>query len=341
MNYLQKIAKDSGKDWVDFESEILRVVKKVEKEEMYKSVKSFFSQTIKQRKTIDKDENKLVEFRKMMERINLKDKKQPDFFDLRNELVEDLNELQLLLDKYLGYVLSKSEISPLDNIKQFKPDAVLSFNYTDTYRKVYDQEGKIKYDYIHGEITEFGQNPEGRIVLGINEYLDDKEKNNCLEYIEFRKYFQRIFKGTGSEYKDWLDEINQKTEENYQRKESLRGKRPQFVSEMESYPETNQVIFYGHSLDVTDKDILSEIILTENVRCQFYYHDKTSLRSQITNLVKIIGQDELIKRTGDLMREFNFAKYRKAKFPRDLLRCVELPKVINMTKKVYDLNKYS
>lgn len=31
------------------------------------------------------------------------------------------------------------------------PDHVLSFNYSDTYEKIYGKEKKIKYDYIHGK----------------------------------------------------------------------------------------------------------------------------------------------------------------------------------------------
>lgn len=55
---------------------------------------------------------------------------------------------------------------------------------------------------------------------------------------------------------------------------------------------------FGHSLDVTDKDILKELILTEGMHTTIYYRNLDQKGQQIANLVKVIGQDELIKRTG-------------------------------------------
>ena len=51
-------------------------------------------------------------------------------------------------------------------------------------------------------------------------------------------------------------------------------------------------------MDVTDKDILREFILNENVHTVIYYRNLDQKGQQIANLVKVIGQDELIKRTG-------------------------------------------
>jgi uncharacterized phosphosugar-binding protein len=56
--------------------------------------------------------------------------------------------------------------------------------------------------------------------------------------------------------------------------------------------------FIGHSLDVTDKDILNELILHKGANATIYYHNQESLGRMIINLVKVIGEDELISRTG-------------------------------------------
>ena len=64
------------------------------------------------------------------------------------------------------------------------------------------------------------------------------------------------------------------------------------------YLNKHHVYIFGHSLDVTDKDILRDIILNDNVHITIFYHDKDAMGQQIANLVKVIGQDELIKRTG-------------------------------------------
>lgn len=54
---------------------------------------------------------------------------------------------------------------------------------------------------------------------------------------------------------------------------------------------------FGHSLDITDKDILRDLILNDNVYTTIYYPNEEERGRKITNLVKMIGQDELIRRT--------------------------------------------
>ena len=48
----------------------------------------------------------------------------------------------------------------------------------------------------------------------------------------------------------------------------------------------------------TDKDILATLITAENVKTTIFYHDQEALGKQIINLVKVITEDELIRRTG-------------------------------------------
>ena len=69
-------------------------------------------------------------------------------------------------------------------------------------------------------------------------------------------------------------------------------------------PELN-IYFYGHSLDVTDRDIIRRLILATDAKTTVFYHDNKSLGNLIANLVKVIGEDELIKRTGQ-MRNIRF-----------------------------------
>ena len=72
-------------------------------------------------------------------------------------------------------------------------------------------------------------------------------------------------------------------------------------------PELN-IYIYVHSLDVTDKDILSKLILADGANTKILYHNKNALGNQISNLVKIIGEDELIKRTDGKRRIISFQK---------------------------------
>ena len=71
------------------------------------------------------------------------------------------------------------------------------------------------------------------------------------------------------------------------------------------HPKHNLYIF-GHSLDVTDKDILRLLILNDNVKTTIFYPDKKELGKKIANLVKVIGQDELIRRTGGRTKTIEF-----------------------------------
>ena len=66
------------------------------------------------------------------------------------------------------------------------------------------------------------------------------------------------------------------------------------------------LFIYGHSLDVTDADILRKLLLADNSSTTIFYHNKEALESQIANLVKVIGEDEVIRRTDGSHRTIHF-----------------------------------
>ena len=70
----------------------------------------------------------------------------------------------------------------------------------------------------------------------------------------------------------------------------------------------HNLYIFGHSLDVTDKDILKSLILNDNAHTTIFYHNEEAHAKQIANLVKVIGQEELIKRTGGLYKTNSFQK---------------------------------
>lgn len=75
------------------------------------------------------------------------------------------------------------------------------------------------------------------------------------------------------------------------------------------------VYIFGHSLDVTDKDILKLFICNDNVDTKIYYYrknedDKEALGKIIQNLIKIMGQKELIRRTGGVHKTMEFIPQR-------------------------------
>lgn len=68
----------------------------------------------------------------------------------------------------------------------------------------------------------------------------------------------------------------------------------------------HNLYIFGHSLDVTDRDILRDLILNDNVSTTIFYHNKENMRKQITNLVKVVEVNELIGRTGGSTRTIKF-----------------------------------
>ena len=196
------------------------------------------------------------------------------------KLLEDLARFTRCLEIYLCLCLEFVPISKrLNVISEIGDiDAVLSFNYTDTFEKVYAPSlSKVpKYCYVHGKADLQHNWKQTNMVLGIDEYLDEELRNVRVNFIGFKKYYQRIFKQTSYDYTKWLDEREEKN-----------------------------IFFIGHSLDITDRDILRDIILEEpfnnlekkmhedDIHTTIFYHSKQSNASQIENLVRVLEYDKL------------------------------------------------
>lgn len=268
--------------WIDFESEISKVIQTLDKIK-----RRFKNDSYSERNQVKLDEyefevlHDIFDFDRKLDIVNrfllLK-----EIESITKKLVEDLNRLIRCLEIYLDDYVSNKYFETLKKkefITNLKIDNVLSFNYTNTYKRLYDS-SHIEFNYIHGMVNHKHDLNSCNLILGIDEYLNDNEKNRYVDFIQFKKFFQRIYKGTSCSYKEWLE-----TYELYKKKfpKSRRGL---------------NIYFIGHSLDVTDKDILKELILHEGANTTIYYHNQETLSRLITNLVKVIGEDELINRTG-------------------------------------------
>lgn len=194
-----------------------------------------------------------------------------EYINSISNLEKNLDSLITMLENYLStieYHISsmKEDISVINNIKN-SITHILSFNYTDTFRLHYSKLNDENIDFIHGKLGKHD------LVLGISETLDKDIASIELSCIYFKKYFQRIFKHTGAKYKSWLNNNNK-------------------------YDKFQNVYIYGHSLDETDRDILRDIINSDRVKhIIIYHHNISSYRSQIANLVKILGKDTMLKYT--------------------------------------------
>lgn len=224
----------------------------------------------------------------------------------KRELLTDLKKLIRCLEIYLCEFVTTDDVKKLYDITNLPIiDKVISFNYTDTYEKIYKPDRFVKFDYIHGKADVNKTVETNNMVLGVDEYLLGDDRNQNIEFIEFKKYFQRIHKETGCEYRKWLKEME--SDDIYERiVEQTYGPANEVVDYIIRRTAYHKIFFYGHSLDITDKDIIRALILAQRTHTTIYYLDKEDYARKITNLVKIIGQDELISRTGGVDRSIFF-----------------------------------
>lgn len=179
-----------------------------------------------------------------------------------------------------------------------KVDSVLSFNYTEIPTDVYPSLTLENVHHIHG-CAKASRPAEGNdMVLGVNEYWSDEEKDSHTNFNLYKKFVQRIIKKTGTRYKYELGKMSLK----YESMKDIQPK-PGIFAE----PQRNHVFIFGNSLDVTDADILREIILTEGVVTTIFYRNKQQKANQIANLCKILGQDKLLGRVFSIPPTIIFA----------------------------------
>lgn len=307
IDYFLQCPMYNKENWIDFESEICNVVKSLDKDMVAEDgSKYLFEEEIMTNLSNDYLD---VYFKEHLFVGQYDDKGNPcgelSYKAIRNTLYRDLNKLTRALEIYLAEYVGKMEcnvVSP--DIRKVWFDSVLSFNYTDTYGRKYDPNILAEYDYIHGQAELSRTVDSNNMVLGIDEYLPKERKNKEVEFIAFKKFYQRIYKETGCKYKDWVDEIHsgKKIMNRVYAGIEENGNRI-FESIAASY---HNLYIFGHSLDVTDGDILRDLILNDNVHTTIFYYNKDVMGQQIANLVKVIGQDELIRRTGGSAKTIEF-----------------------------------
>ena len=291
--------KEGKKGWIDFENEISVFVQNLDEAKQY--VEKAYNESHKPvllKRGVEERLSPIIYAHKPNEQNMVAQGHQfePRYFDYQaNRLLDSLKRLTRLLEIYLFEYVEKLDnnyiISDLDDCKI---DKVISFNYTITYKKKYDPEEKEDYCYIHGQVKN-GSAEECDIVLGIDEYLPPSRIDSDNQFVWFKKFYQRIYKQTSSEYLDWIKNV-----EDYNERCS------------KANPSRINLYIYGHSLDVTDKDVLSRLILMDNTITHIYYHNREAMAKQISNLIKVIGEDNLIKKTGGKDRTIIFVKSSEA-----------------------------
>ncbi|MBR2491258.1 MAG: hypothetical protein IKB65_07235 [Ruminiclostridium sp.] len=188
------------------------------------------------------------------------------------KLSDSLDGLAVMLQIYLSQFAEKiaEQIAvkdrPDDLFLRLNAEKVLTFNYTKTYEMLFPGN---HVEHIHGETS-------GEIVLGINPDEDDEIATVDTTFLPFKKYFQRVVQNTDLGYLALVDSL----------REECKSGPYKFVA----------LTVMGHSLDVTDKDVIKEMFSVSN-QIAILYHSQQALSSYVTKLVQIYGKNEF-----DLLR---------------------------------------
>ena len=321
-------------NWIDFESEISAIIQSLEDDLYYSlSKQNCYSRVVQINNKFfnDKFTNNVPQYLQAntVEEQEKVRKPEISYKELRDILLADLNKLIRAFEIYLCDYVEKIEVQKKSpDIEGLEIDYILSFNYTHTYSHLYEIGARIEepdvdpFDYIHGETYISREIEYNNMVLGIDESLPDNRKNTDIEFIAFKKYYQRIFKQTGCKYKNWVREIQRnycmalQNETNFMNMMKMAYNQKDhedmwnwYVAAMLNDQNKNiihNLYIFGHSLDITDRDTLRDLILNDNVRTTIFYPNREELGRKIANLVKVIGQEELVRRTGGKRKTIEF-----------------------------------
>lgn len=203
-----------------------------------------------------------LKFVSLIGKKNLSIKK---FNNIKNKILNNFDNLCLALELYIDLRINNTDIyvySP--DIVSFNPNHVISFNYSNTYERQYlSKLRNVDVHYIHGKAEYDKDNKYANIILGVSSDFDSEA------FISYEKYYQRIVKSTGNEYNQLLNSISNNKEQ-------------------------VQIMFFGHSLDPMDKDIIIDLVERDNTKILIYYNNDESEKGIVKNLYKIFGKEKLI-----------------------------------------------
>ncbi len=188
-----------------------------------------------------------------------------DIEEILNAFADELRGLEGIVAYYLKEIEpnireDKKRYHQFKQINDIKPLYIISFNYTNTVGDLY-AETAPDISFIHGELS------SDNIVLG---YDDNKQQEGD---IVFKKFYRRIIKNTNT-----IDE--RKT------RDSDGG----FIRQRNVY-------IFGHSLDISDEDILAPLLEKHNT--VIFYRNDTEYASKIKNLFLLLDKDKVIERINE------------------------------------------
>ena len=299
----------AGENWIDLEKEIKDAIKVLENDSIeIVNRKSFIIDTYEVNNKIKELIEKIQSEKKENRKYNLSAEA---YAKLRSSLICEFDKFVMALGIYIDFFIRtiyeecdiQRDVYRLLQLKNDKIDHVLSFNYINNYNIKYSgvRQDENNTCYVHGsvnyvyELRKLKNEKNGsknieriieknKMIIGFDEYRDDDTKNKQLDFIYYRKYFQRILKGTGSQYLKWLEQN-----------------------------ELNNIYIFGCSLDATDKEIIKDLFLCKPVltKIKIYYHDEEAHNRMIMNLISILTQETVIEMTSGINPDIEFVAQTK------------------------------
>jgi len=326
--YLKSVEDNKIETWIDFETEIIRVLSVMSNyfeffnsEKLGKIKQQYFGNKIhfSIHKDLDKNFFKNKFQKNILSFFGLIDSGSINFSKFNDDYIviidseiqyfkekEFFNKIYISLEEFVGVFndyIEKIVNVFYSNFKEEKKEGficlnnkflfdnsmkIYSFNYTNTYRNLYKLEDGSEnllrslnrsdnfngIDFLHGKsIENWNDNLENlKIVLGVND-IDSLLKNHKL--FQFTKYFQKLHKNTDYLF---LDKIVK----------NLKNNITQYKIDF---------IFWGHSLDISDKDYINDVfyVVGKNQQCKIkiFYHSISGKADQLKNLLNIIERDTI------------------------------------------------
>lgn len=307
-DYFCKIRyKIPGDNWIDFESEISFLIRWLDVTDV-KLTDPFskidfdkINQKLKEPDKLNIDEvGKIRQFGTLANEYKWHSESRHYLLgEFIENLYDDLRRLTVAIEIYLSEFVEKNsgiQTNDVESIRSLapKPDMVLSFNYTDTYQKYYDSNAEVCY--VHGKCRDKDYDTENsNLVLGIDEYLPADRRDDDNRYAIFKKFIQRIRNHNESSYFKWQEEM----EQNYKKFYRMFNSEP-VIDNVSSLPDEafSDVWVFGHSLDITDRDILARFLKPDYTRVHIFAQNKLDEGRLATRLVRIMTEDIMIQKSG-------------------------------------------
>ena len=207
------------------------------------------------------------------------------------EQLEDFSKsFELYLSKFVNK-LSYPKIGFINKLLSKHDNKILTFNNTNTPSRYNFPIIGDNICFIHGYAC---WNENDNLVLGID------EKNTTIDpmFAHFRKYFQRASKECNKNFRKWINDIK------------LR-----FRTDSAYYNPNlkHNLYIIGHSLTLSDRFILNELITLQNMTTTIYYHSNNNKINLMKNLAAILGYQKF----SDLI-ENDFIKFEEGSFNRKI-----------------------